>query len=134
VEGGEGEDGEMTETYAAKEQVIQTIVGERLHSRIRATASGEVVADMIQQATVTCLGDMMTDEFVVAIEAWMWGVKGESITYPKDWWQAFKGRWFPAWAKRRWPIIVEHFTPWRVFQGLAIPEGTRTVDLLVPGK
>ncbi len=24
--------------------------------------------------------------------------------YPADWWQAFKERFFPAWAKRRWPV------------------------------
>lgn len=24
--------------------------------------------------------------------------------YPADWWQAFKERWFPDWAKKRWPV------------------------------
>lgn len=24
--------------------------------------------------------------------------------YPSDWWQAFKDRWYPAWALRRWPV------------------------------
>lgn len=24
--------------------------------------------------------------------------------WPADWWQAFKARWFPAWALRRWPV------------------------------
>lgn len=24
--------------------------------------------------------------------------------YPADWWQAFKVRWFPAWAKKRCPV------------------------------
>lgn len=24
--------------------------------------------------------------------------------YPADWWQAFKERWFPKWAKRKWPV------------------------------
>ena len=26
------------------------------------------------------------------------------VEYPADWWQAFKDRWFPAWAKRRWIV------------------------------
>ena len=26
------------------------------------------------------------------------------ITYPLDWWEAFKERWFPLWAKKRWPV------------------------------
>jgi hypothetical protein len=25
-------------------------------------------------------------------------------SFPDDWWQAVKDRWFPAWAKRRWPV------------------------------
>lgn len=24
--------------------------------------------------------------------------------WPCDWWQAFKMRWFPLWARQRWPI------------------------------
>jgi hypothetical protein len=24
--------------------------------------------------------------------------------WPATWWDAFKDRWFPAWAKRRWPV------------------------------
>ena len=26
------------------------------------------------------------------------------VSYPADWWQAFRDRWFPAWWLRRWPI------------------------------
>ena len=24
--------------------------------------------------------------------------------HPADWWEGVKERWFPAWAKRRWPV------------------------------
>lgn len=37
-------------------------------------------------------------------------VEHVEVRYPADWWQAFKARWFPAWAKRRWTVhetIVE---------------------------
>jgi hypothetical protein len=29
-----------------------------------------------------------------------------SAEWPYDWWQAFKQRWFPAWAKKRWPVMM----------------------------
>ncbi len=29
------------------------------------------------------------------------------LRYPADWWQAFKDRWFPEWALKRWPIEWE---------------------------
>lgn len=34
---------------------------------------------------------------------------GESIRVPADWWQAFKARWFPLWALRRWPPRREQY-------------------------
>lgn len=27
-----------------------------------------------------------------------------TFTYIDNWWDAFKERWFPAWAKKRWPV------------------------------
>ena len=42
---------------------------------------------------------------VVTMKASIFGeqVLYEEVRYPKDWWQAFKDRWFPLWAKKRWP-------------------------------
>ena len=28
----------------------------------------------------------------------------DKVIYPRDWWEAFKDRWFPFWAKCRWPV------------------------------
>jgi hypothetical protein len=27
-----------------------------------------------------------------------------SVSYPRDWWEALKDRWFPRWALQRWPV------------------------------
>ena len=27
------------------------------------------------------------------------------VNTPSDWWQHLKERWFPAWARRRWPVL-----------------------------
>lgn len=27
-----------------------------------------------------------------------------AVCYPATWWDAFKERWYPAWAKRRWGV------------------------------
>lgn len=39
------------------------------------------------------------------------GLKDEKVVidrvWPADWWQAFKFRWFPRWAKRRWHVRWE---------------------------
>lgn len=28
----------------------------------------------------------------------------EVVEFPRDWWQAFRQRWFPRWALVRWPV------------------------------
>lgn len=27
------------------------------------------------------------------------------VAFPKSWWDHFKLRWFPLWAKHRWPVL-----------------------------
>ncbi len=38
----------------------------------------------------------------------VWGeaesVRRQEVSYPADWWQAFKARWFPRWLLRRFPV------------------------------
>jgi len=29
------------------------------------------------------------------------------ISWPENWWEHFKDRWFPKWAKKKWPIKRE---------------------------
>ena len=29
---------------------------------------------------------------------------GKTIQYPADWWEHFKFRWFPQWARKKYPI------------------------------
>jgi hypothetical protein len=33
-----------------------------------------------------------------------------TIEYPKDWWQAFKERWFPKWLLNKYPVVKTYHT------------------------
>ena len=46
------------------------------------------------------------DEIAMRIKYEIVGLqyKVATVSYPADWWQAFKDRWFPTWVKRRWPV------------------------------
>ena len=48
----------------------------------------------------------MLDQLVLRLQQCVWGreVERQECQWPADWWQALKERWFPAWAKKRWPI------------------------------
>ncbi len=52
-----------------------------------------------------------------------------TVSYPADWWQAFKQRWFPARMKRRWPVKMhdEHIVLRRV---ATYPYANRVIDWL----
>lgn len=49
------------------------------------------------------------------------------IEYPRDWWQALKARWYPAWALARWPVAMTVFdwTPSVVYPLIALPNEAR---------
>ena len=51
-------------------------------------------------------GQYFADGIVLRVRQDILGREIERIEcrYPADWWQAFKARWFPAWALRRWPV------------------------------
>jgi hypothetical protein len=53
----------------------------------------------------------------------------ESVRWPTTWWDAFKERWFPNWALRRWPAAYSHadFTVYRGYPDLVMPERGHTL-------
>ena len=51
-------------------------------------------------------------------------IPGNSLfekSYPSTWWDAVKARWFPQWAKDRWPITYETVTIKALYPKLALP-------------
>ena len=48
-------------------------------------------------------------QYRAGIRGFLWGktIEEFEIKYPSDWWQAFKERWSPRWALRRWPVQYE---------------------------
>jgi hypothetical protein len=43
--------------------------------------------------------------------------------WPKTWWDAFKERWFPNWAKAKWPPQWERFRAIQLMDFGPIPKG-----------
>ena len=50
--------------------------------------------------------DYVTGSMVLQVRQEVYGRQLDEVKaeWPADWWQAFKARWLPAWALRRWPI------------------------------
>ena len=48
----------------------------------------------------------LTDNLVMRVRGFVWAEEIDvvDIRYPRDWWQAFKERWFPRWLRTRYPV------------------------------
>lgn len=75
-----------------------------------------------------------TEAMVIQLRARVWArpLGTQRVVYPRDWWEAFKHRFFPLWALARWPVrhaivtieafheypglLVEGITPRLTFQ------------------
>lgn len=56
--------------------------------------------------------DYVTENLVRTLHAYVWSRKenSKSVSYPADWFEAFKERWFPKWALKRWPVKITTVT------------------------
>ena len=76
-----------------------------------------------------------TDMLRVGLMQAVWGkdVESKRASWPDGWWQAFKERWFPPWAKRRWPVKYKwiEMTGRALFPKLAMPKGQHECRIVV---
>ena len=73
----------------------------------------QVVSPWLLDAEVRAMESIISDQIEIAVRGAVWSEKvPDVLTYkwPADWWQAFKDRWFPAWALARWPVEWEAHT------------------------
>ena len=94
---------------------------------VMASIPRRLAEDFAQQADVgyTLMDDWMNDVLTISVKQRIFGkqILYEEISYPADWKQAFKERWFPTWAKSRWPVryTKKTFDVKELVPSLAIP-------------
>ncbi len=74
--------------------------------KIRLGLSQAIDPQMLMGVNVDFHVDRLRHFTVAQLRGYLYGekLKGKIIKHPRDWWQAFKERWFPAWALKRWPV------------------------------
>lgn len=84
---------------------FQRHVVEALQVSARQDAS---IRAMAANAQIEVTADVMARGLVAHLRTFIHGMGGETISvherWPADWLQAFKERWFPVWALKRWPV------------------------------
>ena len=78
--------------------------------RMRYAIDGAVSLECLEQSAigVEATVDLLCGQLRTQLD---WIVAGEELEHikaewPRDWWQAFRARWFPAWALKRWPVVM----------------------------
>jgi hypothetical protein len=74
-------------------------------------------------------------EIILRVKGFVWGenLQSETIQAPRDWWEHFKERWFPAWALRRWPVQYtgKTLTARALYPLLSFPEERSAIHFLM---
>lgn len=94
--------------------VFTSVQLERMTFAVQQYITEELAADFANAPQVKLHShvDFMVGGMVVELRQHIYGriAEQEEVKYPADWWEAFKGRWFPAWAKERWPVRYRWIT------------------------
>ncbi len=81
---------------------------------IRIGLESRISDEMLLGTSVKVIQDVLYNQVRVAVRGFVWAesesVQRTEIKYPRDWWQAFKERWFPKWLLEKYPVDYHHIT------------------------
>jgi len=86
---------------------IKTFSAEQIRVLTHKSISSEEANRMPPQVFMSLVHGIR-DNMLLEISAYFAGLLDHKIdieeSYPADWWQAFKDRWFPKWLLRKYPV------------------------------
>lgn len=85
--------------------LVRQFVADRIHvAGIRRLARREFLLSKLNTQVQV---DALTDSLLISLDTYLDGITNHKISihkrWPRTWWDALKDRWFPSWAKTRWP-------------------------------
>ena len=85
---------------------MEEIELENMTVAVIASVNKMLAKHFAQPAEVNMIKHWIEDEVVIQIKQRIFGkhILHKVISYPADWKEAFKERWYPVWAKDKWPI------------------------------
>lgn len=86
---------------------VKQNTAERIQLCIQNRVSGRELANLQCESMV----DFMTQDLIIRLVASVYAMPKQRIVihkqYPKDWWEAFKERWFPQFLLKKHPVKYE---------------------------
>ena len=80
---------------------------------------------IMAQTTSSLVMDYARDRQLLQMVHYCYGKRGATISVPRDWWEALKERWFPAWALLRWPVVSRVYEARALLPFLNVPPQER---------
>jgi hypothetical protein len=86
------------------------------------------------EVDVHVVSDHLADRMVVGFHTYIASLQLDEIkvTYPINWYEAFKERWFPAWLLKKYPVIYKNvkLEAKALYPNVIIPRQDRIVVML----
>ena len=101
---------------------------ERMKLIVLNSISEELLDDFAIPPTLeaSTMMDWLSDSITLRLKQEVYGRQLDTVEaeWPADWWQAFRQRWFPAWALRRWPVKMHtvRLEAKELYPKLALPD------------
>jgi len=96
------------------------------------------LAGLRPELVATLRDDRMREALVSHIDLLLPGevLADQSFEWPATWWDALKARWFPGWAKRRWPVRLERHSVevQALYPQVSVPKGFHIIRMLRDGE
>jgi hypothetical protein len=84
----------------------------KLEIAARSQLDHRVFKELGNEHVVKFFDDKVMGQFIAQLECWASGLGEQTLSiheqWPRDWWQAFRERWFPRWWLKKHPIKYKH--------------------------
>ncbi len=89
---------------------VTTSTLEKLSLYTQQIVNQDTIVGAGHPAAVEIVADIIKRQLRIQLRKDLWSktIDEIHISYPTDWWQSFKARWFPIWLKRKTPIKYTH--------------------------
>jgi hypothetical protein len=82
-------------------------------SRLKFAINTRITKELLNDCEKpTALIRMIGDDILLQVRGFVWAQElpqfQKDVSFPTNWMEAFRERWFPGWAKKRWPIQYRH--------------------------
>jgi hypothetical protein len=88
---------------------------------LRFAVQQAVTKVQLQRAEISVLEDFIGHGLRYQVRWMMAGRKGQTVSYPADWWQAVRERFAPAWWLKRFPVRRVTWRAWELLPDVKLP-------------